>query len=87
MQYDVIIKPSAEKQLDKLPKTVRIRVIEKLEELCHDPRPEGAVKLKGAEDLWRIRIGVYRVIYQILDDRLLVFVLRVSHRKDIYKGM
>lgn len=87
MEYDIIIKPSAEKQLDKLPKSVRIRIVDKLEELRHDPRPEGAVKLKGADDLWRIRIGDYRVIYEIQDERLLVFVVRVSHRKDVYKGM
>jgi mRNA interferase RelE/StbE len=87
MEYDVIIKPSAEKQLDKLAKATRIRVLDKLEDLRHDPRPEGAVKLKRADDLWRIRIGDYRVIYQILDDRLLVIVVRVSHRKDAYKGM
>ena len=87
MEFDVIIKPSAEKQLDKLPKNVRIRVVEKLEELRRNPRPEGVVKLKGADDLWRIRVGDYRVIYEIQDERLFVFVIRVSHRKDIYKGM
>ena len=87
MEHQIIIKPSAEKQLDKLPKSVRVRVLDKLEELRQDPRPHGAIKLIGADDLWRIRIGDYRVVYEIQDERLIVLVLRVAHRKDIYKGM
>ena len=53
--------------------------------LAHDPRPTGVVKLAGDENLWRIRIGNYRVVYEIHDDRLMVLVLRVAHRKDVYR--
>lgn len=53
--------------------------------LADDPRPTGVVKLAGDDNLWRIRIGNYRVVYEIYDDQLIVLVLRVAHRKDIYR--
>ena len=59
--YQLIIKPSAEKQLDRLPATIRRRVVAALEDLRHDPRPPGCVKLTGEDDLWRIRVGRRRV--------------------------
>ena len=85
MQYELIIKPTAEKSLDKLPRSTRRRIVDALKDLRSDPRPAGVAKLVGEEDLWRIRIGSYRVVYEIHDDRLVVLVLRVAHRKDIYR--
>jgi mRNA interferase RelE/StbE len=84
--FRVIIKPSAEKQLDRLPANVRRRVLDALESLCDQPRPPGCVKLKGEDDVWRIRVGTYRIVYSIHDDKLIVLVVRVAHRKDVYRG-
>jgi mRNA interferase RelE/StbE len=84
--FEIIVKPSAEKQLDRLPSNVRLRVLAALERLRHNPRPSGCVKLSGEEEVWRIRVGSYRVVYEIQDQRLTVLVLRVAHRKDVYRG-
>jgi len=62
-------------------------VTEALAVLRDDPRPPGCVKLTGADDLWRIRVGQYRVVYTIRDDELLVLVVRVAHRRDVYRGL
>ena len=85
MQYELIIKPTAEKSLDKLPRPARRRIVDGMKELRNNPRPPGVVKLAGDENLWRVRIGSYRVVYEIHDDRLVVLVLRVAHRKDVYR--
>ncbi len=61
------------------------RVAAKLRALAEDPRPRGCQKLAGREDIWRVRVGDYRVLYQILDESLLVLVVRVRHRKDVYE--
>jgi mRNA interferase RelE/StbE len=86
MRYEIIIKPAAEKSLDRIPKPNRSRIADALEKLRNNPRPPGVLKMSGAENLWRIRIGDYRVVYEIHDDRLIVLVLRVAHRKDVYRG-
>ena len=86
MRYEIIIKPTAEKSLGRIPRPFRRRIIDALEELRVAPRPAGVVKLAGGENLWRIRIGDYRVVYEVHDDRLIVLVLRVAHRKDVYRG-
>jgi mRNA interferase RelE/StbE len=85
MRYEIILKPAAEKSLDSIPRPARRRIADALEELREDPRPRGVVKLSGAENLWRIRIGDYRAVYEIHDDRLIVLVFRVAHRKDVYR--
>jgi mRNA interferase RelE/StbE len=84
--YHLIIKPSAEKQMDRLSAEIRRRVVKALEDLQANPRPPGCVKLKGEEDLLRIRVGAYRVIYTVRDDELTVLVVRVAPRKDAYRG-
>jgi mRNA interferase RelE/StbE len=83
--YQLIIKPSAEKQAAKLPAQTRHRITEAFDGLRENPRPRGCVKLKGEEDLWRIRVGNYRIVYAIEDDKLVVLVVRVAHRKDVYQ--
>jgi len=82
--YAVIFKPSAVKHLERLPKLAQRRIVRAIEELADDPRPAGCVKLVGEDNLWRIRVGSYRVVYSIEDDDLLVLILRVAHRKDAY---
>ena len=85
MQYELIIKPTAEKSLDKLPRPIRRRIVDAMMELRNNPRPAGVVKLAGDANFWRIHIGSYRVVYEIHDDQLMVLVLRVAHRKDVYR--
>lgn len=84
--YHLITKPSAEKQIAKLPTTVRKRIYAALDGLCEQPRPRGCKKLRAEDDLWRIRVGDYRVVYTIEDDELIILVVRVAHRKDVYQG-
>jgi len=60
-------------------------VARKIDALADNPRPSGAEKLKGAKDLWRIRSGNYRIIYTIQDEALLVLVIRIGHRREVYR--
>ena len=83
-EYTVLILPSAHKQLSKLPGAVATRIEDKLSELEHDPRPSGCKKLRG-RDAWRIRIGDYRAIYEIDDGRLIVTVITIGHRREVYE--
>ncbi|MHB1157998.1 MAG: type II toxin-antitoxin system RelE family toxin [Phycisphaerales bacterium] len=85
MAYQVIVKPSAEKTIRKLDPDTRRKVIRLLEALAEEPRPGGVVKLAGDDNLWRVRIGDYRVVYEIHDKRLVILVVKVGHRKDVYR--
>lgn len=82
--YKVEITASAERELARLPKADRVRVARKVMELATVPRPRGCRQLTGQADVYRIRVGVYRVIYSIEDRRIVVVVLKLGHRKDIY---
>jgi mRNA interferase RelE/StbE len=83
--YNVELTRTAEKQLRRIAKRDRNRLVEAIHGLAGRPRPRGARKLQGYDDVYRIRVGQYRVVYEILEDRVIVIVLKVSHRKDIYK--
>lgn len=85
-QYRVELAPAARRQLDKLASDAKLRIVLALRALRTDPRPQGAERLAGsrAPD-WRIRVGDYRIIYEIRDDRLLVLVIRVGHRGKVYR--
>jgi mRNA interferase RelE/StbE len=83
-EYTVLILPSAQKQLSKLPNAIASRIEDKLLELEADPRPPGCKKLRG-HDAWRIRIGDYRAIYEIHDGRLVVTVITIGHRREVYE--
>jgi mRNA interferase RelE/StbE len=85
--YSVQITASAEKQLARLPRTDRIRVARAIAGLAVVPRPAGCRRLKGLGDVYRIRVRRYRVIYSIEDRRVLVVVLKVGHRKNIYGSL
>lgn len=86
MAFEIILANAAEKNLDRIQRPTRIRILDALEDLRANPRPRGCVKLEGAEDLWRIRVGSYRVVYTIHDDELIVLVVRIAHRKNVYRG-
>ena len=83
--YRLEITASAEKALTRLPKADRVRVARAIGELAAVPRPDGCRKMKGQEDVYRIRVGVYRVIYSIEDRRIVVVVLKIGHRKQVYR--
>jgi mRNA interferase RelE/StbE len=83
--HRVQIKESALKALKRLPAPVRARAWEAISDLADDPRPQGCRKLAGEDDLWRIRIGDYRVVYQVLDAVLTVLVVRIAHRREVYR--
>ncbi len=83
-KYSVLILPSAQKQLSKLPNAIATRIEDKMMELGEDPRPPGCKKLKGRE-AWRIRIGDYRAIYEIHDGKLIVIVITIGHRREVYE--
>ena len=85
-RYDVYFKPSAERELRRLPEDQQRRLVARIELLAFDPRPEGVVKMAGAENLWRIRVGWYRVVYEIHDREVEILVLRIGHRKDVYRA-
>ncbi len=74
-----------EKQLDRLPDNIASRVLDRIAALEKEPRPRGCVELKGKENEYRIRIGDYRVRYEVRDRESLVLILYCKHRKDIYK--
>ncbi len=84
MTYKISILRRAQKQLAKIPASEYKKVKQAILNLAKDPRPPGSKKLKGREG-WRIRQGDYRVIYEIQDDQLIVIVLDVGNRKDIYR--
>ena len=82
--YTIILSKRAQKQLDKLPDNITEPIIEAITGLEDSPRPKGYKKLKG-RDGYRIKVGNYRIIYDIFDDELLVDVIKLGHRKDIYE--
>lgn len=84
MPYRVIVRPRAQRQLDKLPLKLQIRLVKSMQTLRDDPRPPGCKKLRGESNLYRIRVGDYRVVYAIEDDVLIVYVLQLGHRRDVY---
>lgn len=86
MTYRITLAPSAPRQLGKLDPQARRRIQAALELLATEPRPPAATRLVGGSGEWRVRTGDYRIIYEIKDDQLLVLVLRVNHRREIYRA-
>lgn len=86
MTYRVELKPAAHRQYRKLPLSVQERIVGALERLGQNPRPPGAQKLEAEENLYRVRVRAYRVVYTIEDRKLLVLVVRIAHRRDVYRG-
>ena len=79
------LKKTAQRDIKSLDRPVQKRILARLTELASEPRPAGAELLTGLADVWRVRVGDYRIVYTIKDDVLLVLVLRVGHRREIYK--
>ena len=85
--FSIIFKKSAEKDLARFDQKTRQRIADAISALAINPHPHGSLKLSGFEDYWRIRIGSYRVVYQIRDNELIIFVIRIADRKDVYHGL
>ena len=83
--YKVSVARSARKSLQAIDRQVSLRIITRLESLARNPRPPGCVKLEGGSQLWRIRIGAYRVVYEIDDKSRTVDVSVIRHRRDVYR--
>jgi len=83
--YRIELAPAAVRQLESLPRKVQVRISGKINALASDPRPPGCAKLRDSEDIYRIRIGDHRVLYQVKDKVLLVLVVKVGKRGEIYK--
>lgn len=85
MSYTVEFTTAAARQIRKLPRNVRTRVLDAVETLSVEPRPQGARKLMAEDIAWRLRTGDYRIIYEIVDDTLTVTIVRAAHRREVYK--
>jgi mRNA interferase RelE/StbE len=87
MSYNIEIKPSAQKALAKIPQPQRGRIVKRIDRLAAEPRPKDSKKLSTEDSLYRVRVGDYRIIYQVEDDVLLVLVVRIGSRGDVYRGL
>jgi mRNA interferase RelE/StbE len=83
--YSITFARSARKELESLPERIVERILPRIEALAHSPRPSGCRKLSGQRNLWRLRIGDYRVIYSINDHQNIIDVNAVRHRRDAYR--
>lgn len=83
-KYNIVLTKTSQKQLDKLNEPLADSIIIAIEKLAYNPRPGGCKKLKGRSG-YRIRVGDYRIIYEIIDHQLLITVIALGHRKDIYQ--
>ncbi|MEW6546693.1 MAG: type II toxin-antitoxin system RelE/ParE family toxin [Bacillota bacterium] len=85
--YEVFLERTARKDLEALPARVFRQVIACVRGLAHNPRPPGARKIVGSDNAWRVRVGDYRVVYEVDDAAFRVIVYRVRHRKEAYRGL
>ena len=84
--YEIIITKVAEKQLKKLPNAEQSKIADKIQKLSSDPKPSGVKPLKGKlAPYYRIRSGNYRIIYAVEDEKLVVLVVKIAHRKEVYE--
>jgi mRNA interferase RelE/StbE len=86
MAYHVNISPAAARDIRSLPRSMQERVIRGITALAEMPRPRGCSKLAGEVDVYRIRVGDYRVLFQIADSIVTVLVIRVRHRREVYRS-
>jgi mRNA interferase RelE/StbE len=85
VRYSVQLAPGAERDLAALDKPVQRRVAARIDALAENPRPAGVTKLQGEANAWRIRVGDYRILYTIEDRRLVVLVIKIGHRREVYR--
>lgn len=84
-KYHIKVRDSAAKEIRSLPPDIKSRIITAITGLSETPRPRRCIKLKGSNSLYRIRVGDYRIIYDITDDKQLIMITRVRHRSEVYE--
>jgi mRNA interferase RelE/StbE len=84
-RFRVDLTAAARRQLEKLPPAIQHRLTTAMLRLGGDPWPPGAKRLKGPSEVFRIRVGDYRVLYRVIDDRLVVLLIRIGHRREVYR--
>ena len=87
MSYRIEIKRSAAKALKEIPKANRKRIVEKIDSLAESPPNPDTTKMKGNNPFHKVRIGDYRIVYEIQEDVFVILVIKIGHRKDIYKNL
>jgi mRNA interferase RelE/StbE len=85
MKYSITFKPSASNDIESLPVEISLRILSDIEKLKYNPRPFGCKKIVGSRNDWRIRIGNYRVLYEVDDVEKRIRVFRIKHRKEAYR--
>jgi len=83
--YSIEVSATAEKQLRKLSKKDQISVLKRIQELSGEPRPNHSRKLRGQDNIYRVRVGNYRILYSIENKHLTIIILKVGHRRDVYR--
>ncbi|MEV0132939.1 type II toxin-antitoxin system RelE/ParE family toxin [Dactylosporangium sp. NPDC050688] len=82
--WHIVFESSAGKELRKLDRPVQKKIVAAIESLAADPRPQSATQLVGETEYWRLRVGDYRIIYTFVEDRLIITVVRMAHRREVY---
>ena len=85
MSYQIEFSRQADRQFRNLPSQIQQRLKSLIDSLAATPRPYGSEKLSGTDQLYRLRVGDYRIVYTVEDDRLLVLVVKVGHRREVYR--
>jgi mRNA interferase RelE/StbE len=87
-RYSLRVKDSAAKEIERIePKKVRRQVVRRIQSLAANPRPAGCQKLAGTGDRYRLRQGSYRIVYEVRDEELVVVLVKVGHRSDVYRNL
>lgn len=87
MSYRIEVKRSAAKALKNIPKADRKRIVDKIDSLAKSPPSPETSKMKGSNPFHKVRVGNYRIVYEIQEDVLLILVVKIGHRKDIYRNL
>jgi mRNA interferase RelE/StbE len=87
LSYKIEVKKSAAKALKKIPKADRKRIVDKIDSLAEKPPSPDTTKMKGNNPFHKVRVGDYRIVYEIQEDVLLILIVKVGHRKDIYRHL
>ena len=87
MIYKIEFTSRAFNDIFRLPRVIQTRLRPRIDALAHEPRPRGARRLSENARLWRLRVGDYRIVYEIRDRELIVAVIRLGHRRDVYRGL
>jgi len=87
MSFSVFFSRRAEKELKALEKRIAKRCLERIKALSENPAPKGAIKLKGLENVFRIRIGKYRIVYKVFFEKRLILIVRIGKRESVYEGI